>query len=76
MNEFEPFIRVQIDNLRSNNSRNALTLVYELFQDNRKKMSENYQEFTQYCMPAVLVKTQADKSFIASVAKKAIMAAV
>ncbi len=71
--DFLAFICSQIENLRSNNSRNALNVVLELVQDNNSKMSDT---FTKTCMPLVLLKTQYDKKFISDVAKDIIRAGV
>lgn len=68
---------VQVENLRSNNSKNALTLVYEIFsvRPEVKKVSESFINFSRVVLPAVLNRTLADKNFIASLAKKGITTA-
>ena len=71
--EFAGFICTQIDNLRSNNSRNALNFVLELFKNNNANVSD---AFAKSCLPLVFVKTQYDKKFISEVAKDSIRALV
>ena len=63
-----------MENLRSNNSKNALTLVFEVFSVNTevKKVSEPYLNFAKIVLPGVLSRTLADKNFIASLAKRSL----
>ena len=60
--------------MRSNNSKNALTLVYEVFsvRSEVKKVSEPYLHFAKNVLPGVLNRTLADKNFIASLAKRSL----
>lgn len=71
---FRTFIANQVENLRSNNSKNALTLVFEIFSvgSEFKKVSEEYVDFAKLVIPGVLIRTLADKNFIASLAKRSI----
>jgi hypothetical protein len=71
---FTRFISDQVDNLRSNNSRNALTLVYEIF--SRPGVKQQMMAlFVNDILPIVLNKTASEKSFISSVAKRAVSSA-
>lgn len=72
---FYEFIRAQLDNLRSNNMRNALTLMFEIFMG-QERQSAHLRQLIKACMSNVLARTAADKVFLASVAKKTITAAV
>jgi len=66
---FESFIRVQVESLRSNNSKNGLSLVEEMFAGKDKKC---FEPFVAKCMPSVLLKCAADKAFITKLAKKGV----
>lgn len=74
LSEFFTFIKSQADNLRSNNSRNALTFIHEVFVQERN--SPELRAFIKACMHICLMKTVADKAFLATIAKKGVMAAV
>ncbi len=61
------FIKAQVDNLRSNLSKNALLLVQEVFSDVR---GNEIAGFIRLVVPTVLIKTDFEKNFIAQEAKK------
>lgn len=76
------FIRGQAENLRSNNSRNALQLFEELFAQNKeahsntdgRKEGEDWTKFVANVLPTILVKCYADKQFIAKIAQRGVLA--
>ena len=67
--EMADFIKGQIENLRSNNSRNSLQLFSELFSENLdkysntdgKKVDELWVTIVEKILPTVLKMTYADK---------------
>lgn len=59
--------------MRSTNSRNALTLVKEIFL--QSDGMDCYKTFAQKCLGTVLGQTISDKSFKANLAKEAVEAA-
>jgi hypothetical protein len=71
---FSTFVANQVENLRSNNSKNALTLVFEVFsvRSEVKKINDSYLHFAKMVLPGVLNRTLADKNFIASLAKRSL----
>ena len=84
MADLSDFIKGQIENLRSNNSRNSLQLFSELYSENKdkceatdgRKMGEPWEPFTEKVLPTVLAKTCADKAFIAKIAMKGVLSCV
>ena len=70
-----------MENLRSNNSRNALCLFYEIFSQNAdkcpegRKVNDTWAVFLDINMAAVFAKTNADKKFLSLTAQKGVLAA-
>ena len=75
------FIKGQIENLRSNNSRNALALFHEVFSQNSDKSpdglktSDTWAVFLEANYATVFARVNADKKFISMVAQKGVLAA-
>jgi hypothetical protein len=60
VNEFNDFLVVQSANERSNNAKNALTYLSELFTNgniNPQKFEGNWDELIEKVLPTVLSKT-------------------
>ena len=74
------FVKGQIENLRSNNSRNALALFCEVFTQNAdqcpegRKTNDTWSVFIDLNMTSVFKNVIADKKFLQLVAQKAILA--
>ena len=80
IDQLSVFISKQIDNLRSNNSRNALALFQEVFSNNADKcpeglkISDTWAVFIDANIPSVIKLTVADKKFLSLVAQKGLLA--
>lgn len=61
LEKFDAFIDVQIDNLRSSNSRNALQCYYEIMNNSEPKSADQWKLFVQCCFTTVLKKCTYDK---------------
>ena len=68
-----PFVKEQIDNLRSNLSKCALMLIKEVFEMSGKeeRPDQRLRVFIRTVLPTALIKTVFEKNFIALEAKKA-----
>lgn len=72
----------QVENLRSNNSRNALCLFHDIFSQNHdkcpegRKINDTWSVFLEANFATVFAKISADKKFISSEAQKGVLAAV
>ena len=64
--EIAQFVKEQVENLRSNNSKNALLLTKELCSQAKDK---EFSSFVAVVLSSVLLKTVYDKNFIAQEAK-------
>lgn len=70
LDQFTTFIKGQIENLRSNNSRNGLALFLEIFSNNAEKCPEGRKDsdtwacFLDINFGPVFAKTAADKKFL------------
>lgn len=80
LDQFTTFIKGQIENLRSNNSRNALALFCEIFCNNAEKCVEGRKDndtwalFLDVNLAPVFAKTVADKKFLSLAAQKGVLA--
>lgn len=80
IDQFTSFLKGQIENLRSNNSRNALALFEEIFSQNAeqcpegRKVSDTWSVFIDVVFASVFAKAAADKKFISLVAQKGVLA--
>ena len=67
VDQFAEFIKMQILNLRSNNSRNSMALFAELFKENSehclegRKVNDNWVTLVEANLQTMLSKTVADK---------------
>ena len=74
IDQLSNFIKGQIENLRSNNSRNALALFHEVFSQNSDKSpeglktSDTWAVFLEANYATVFARVNADKKFISMVA--------
>ena len=81
IDQLSNFIKGQIENLRSNNSRNALALFHEVFSQNSDKSpdglktSDTWAVFLEANYATVFARVNADKKFISMVAQKGVLAA-
>ena len=81
IDQLSAFIKGQIENLRSNNSRNALALFHEVFSQNSDKSpdglktNDTWAVFLDINYSSVFSKVNADKKFISMVAQKGVLAA-
>jgi len=70
-----------VDNLRSNNCRNALALFLEIFTQNAdkcpegRKINDTWAVFIDINMAAIFRQTAADKKFLSLTAQKGVLAA-
>lgn len=73
---FTPFLKVSVDNLRSNISKNSLMFCTEFFNNKESLQTEKYQEslinFLDTILPSVFLRCVYDKVFIAKEAKNAV----
>lgn len=80
IDQFTTFLKGQIENLRSNNCRNALALFAEIFQHNAEKCPEGRKDndtwavFIEANFAAVFAKSAADKGFLKKIAKDGVLA--
>ena len=81
IDQFATFLKGQVENLRSNNSRNALTLFQEIFSHNAdkcpegRKVNDTWALLLDINFAAIFAKTSADKKFLSLTAQKAVLAA-
>lgn len=72
------FIKAQVENLRSNNNRNALCLFAEIFSSNHekcpegKKVNDTWAVFLDVTFATIFAKAAADKKFLSLMAQKGI----
>jgi len=72
VDQLSNFVRAQVENLRSNNSRNALALINDIFSKNHdkcpegRKVNDTWSVFVEVNFAAVFAKINADKKFISS----------
>ena len=70
IDQFSPFLKGQVENLRSNNSRNALALFRDIFSQNQdktpegRKVNDTWAVFLDANFTAVFAKVNADKKFL------------
>ena len=73
---FSNFVKSQVENLRSNLSKNSLMLCTEFFKNKESLQEEKYQSalinFLNIVLPAVFMRCVYDKVFIAKEAKNAV----
>ena len=73
---FTPFVKISVDNLRSNISKNSLMFCNEFFTNKDSLQTQKYQEslinFLNLVLPSVFLRTVYDKVFIAKEAKNAV----
>lgn len=80
IDQFAIFLKGQIENLRSNNSRNAMCLFWEIFSQNAekcpegRKVNDTWAVYIEINMAAVFKNTNADKKFLSMTAQKAMLA--
>ena len=81
IDQFANFLKGQVENLRSNNSRNALCLFHEIFSQNAdkcpegRKVNDTWALLIDTNLAAVFKMTNADKKFLSLTAQKAVLAA-
>ena len=70
IDQFATFLKGQVENLRSNNSRNALCLFLEIFSQNAdkcpegRKVNDTWALLIDVNLAAVFKMTNADKKFL------------
>ena len=82
VDQMGPFLKGQIENLRSNNCRNALCLFTEVFSQNHDKcpeglkVTDSWAVFLEASFATVFSRVSADKKFLSSEAQRGVLAAV
>lgn len=73
---FEKFMKLSVENLRSNISKNSLMFCTEYFANEKIAKAHDYKketlQFISTIMPAILLRTVYDKVFIANEGKQAV----
>ena len=81
IDQFSGFLKAQIENLRSNNSRNALALFRDVFSQNHdktpegRKVTDTWAVFLDAQFATVFAKVNADKKFLQTEAQRGVLAA-
>lgn len=73
---FSEFVKGQVDNLRSNLSKNALLFLKEFSSHQRMSSYDTIGPFVKVVFPQALIKTVYEKNFIVAEAKRTIELAV